>query len=400
MTTPETASAEQNELLTRAWQAAQRAVPEEMRERWANEGIAITALSDEQAMAFALAMFVHDFQRMANTWPPVTKNVCGWCVRAAGDTKEAHSTLPTYGYEEQRAHVMACENNPLVVQLHEERSRVAEHLTAIQHLGEQLEVMTATAASRLIVEDRGLPQGYVTREPAVVVAELRKEIERLTKTVTGVENHLKSDVLRDRYPEILTGNDDESGERDSRRLTIVELVGEMVTEIASHDQAALDDAESKFAIDSIVNELNIEDDSPDAITAEIQRLRAVELQWIDKAIPYETKALDLEERLSALADEIAEHYPVAVAARALAADEATAADVLATISTVVGASRDVRLSMLPPRIKSMIGEERRHDNAERLFRIEEIIRALPAHKAPGYSDLINAITAVREACRG
>ena len=59
----------------------------------------------------------------AFVWPPTgASQVCGWCVHAAGDTKEAWESAERYTLEDMRRHTRICENNPIVVDLLESRT--------------------------------------------------------------------------------------------------------------------------------------------------------------------------------------------------------------------------------------------------------------------------------------
>lgn len=50
------------------------------------------------------------------TWPP-HNNICGWCVRAAGDTQASAVEMPRFTLDEIREHSLVCVHHPLIAEL-------------------------------------------------------------------------------------------------------------------------------------------------------------------------------------------------------------------------------------------------------------------------------------------
>lgn len=67
--------------------------------------------TDKQALALGFKILAFEATR---PYDP-TRNRCGWCVAAAGDTQEAYLAAPIL--EDIQGHTLQCEHNPLVLKL-------------------------------------------------------------------------------------------------------------------------------------------------------------------------------------------------------------------------------------------------------------------------------------------
>lgn len=211
----------------------------------------------------------------------------------------------------------------------------------------------------------------------------------LVAELAAIDALVVQDALRNRY-DIDIGGERVAPFEDNRSMRRKDLIASMVEEITTRDQEALDAAESGFAMPAIADELGLEDDSPEAIRTEIQRLRKVELEKLDEKVERDL-AFD-KQRIQVLADELAEHFPIAITARAFMNDEATMKD-LREISDAVGnAAPALRRTMLPPRLLEVIDGDPVHRLHELLWMIGECVRGVP--RTPTIAQLVNALRGI------
>jgi hypothetical protein len=314
-------------------------------------------MTDDQCLAMGFALFGNQLMQHSK-WPPTVPQRCGWCIRGAGDTDEARNTVEPMGYEALIAHVLVCAHNPLVA--------ARAHGAMPAHvIDEALEVCRAASRGPA----RWAANRAETRETAL--ERFTKHLD-LAKEVTGsfVTHQVDLEAGDDDggFCLAVTGNGPTSAANarfiagavhpeygwEASLRTILWHQSDYLSMMEHWTERERQLKEDSMRLDDLAIALNLEDVDHESIRKEIARLRAIESEHIDRLVTADVTAM-LEQNIQALGDELAEHFPIAICARAFMNDEATEKDLRATSDVTLNAAPDVRRKMLPERLRKIIG---------------------------------------------